>query len=419
MHLLPLRNCWPGFLAAVIMLAGCQKTTPTPTPPAAPPPAKQLDRIDDALRAAAKYLTSKQSPDGAWRSETYGALKDGASLTPLALEALSRLDDTDAPAVEKATQYLLGMVQPDGTIDSESSGLTYPVYTAALAVIVLSRQGESQQKPREAWLAFLRQWQLTEELGWEEEDAFYGGWGYARHLPRKPAADQPFPPLGEPNLSATVFALEALRAAGAAADDPAAVKALKFVKRCQNFSGTAKQTDPLNDGGFFFVQQDWVRNKAGGPKVEENNKQENPPFRRFYSYGSATADGLRCLLLCGLDERHPRVAAARKWLTDPFSPRRHPGAYAADREHDRQSLYYYYCASAATALQQLNVVEAPAEKGDRGFWAEELADELLRRQREDGSWQNAAVEVREDDPLVATSLAIIALDICRNVIRRR
>jgi len=42
-----------------------------------------------------------------------------------------------------------------------------------------------------------------------------------------------------------------------------------------------------------------------------------------------------------------------------------------------------------------------------------LADELLRRQEADGSWVNAAGEVREDDPLVATPLAVGALAGCR------
>ena len=42
-------------------------------------------------------------------------------------------------------------------------------------------------------------------------------------------------------------------------------------------------------------------------------------------------------------------------------------------------------------------------------WADELTAELLRRQNPDGSWINDAVEVREDDPIVATALAVGAL----------
>ena len=50
-------------------------------------------------------------------------------------------------------------------------------------------------------------------------------------------------------------------------------------------------------------------------------------------------------------------------------------------------------------------------------WAEALADELIRRQAERGSWTNPAGAQREDDPLVATSLAMSALAICRTSLR--
>ena len=46
-------------------------------------------------------------------------------------------------------------------------------------------------------------------------------------------------------------------------------------------------------------------------------------------------------------------------------------------------------------------------------WANALADALLRRQQPDGSWVNDAEQVREDDPLVATPLAMAALAVCR------
>jgi hypothetical protein len=38
-----------------------------------------------------------------------------------------------------------------------------------------------------------------------------------------------------------------------------------------------------------------------------------------------------------------------------------------------------------------------------------LVEELLRRQRDDGSWVNPAHAVREDEPVAATSFALIAL----------
>jgi squalene-hopene/tetraprenyl-beta-curcumene cyclase len=135
--------------------------------------------------------------------------------------------------------------------------------------------------------------------------------------------------------------------------------------------------------------------------------------QRFASYGSATADGLGALVASGLRLDDPRVAAARQWLADNFSAASHPGRYAESREHVRPALYYYYCSSLARTLAAARVadLESPSRSAP---WAEAMADELLARQRTDGSWINPVVDVREDDPLVATPLAMMALACCRS-----
>ena len=46
-------------------------------------------------------------------------------------------------------------------------------------------------------------------------------------------------------------------------------------------------------------------------------------------------------------------------------------------------------------------------------WEAPLADELLKSQQPDGRWVNATRAVREDEPVLATSFAVIALAICR------
>src|SRR5436305_14933944 len=118
--------------------------------------------------------------------------------------------------------------------------------------------------------------------------------------------------LFEPNLSATVFALEGLHAAGVSGSDPAVKHALGFVRRCQNFRESAR--DPkLDDGGFFFIQDDSERNKAG--LATPTDKAPAKSALRVRSYGPATADGLRCLLAGGLANDDPRVIAARGWLS--------------------------------------------------------------------------------------------------------
>jgi hypothetical protein len=60
----------------------------------------------------------------------------------------------------------------------------------------------------------------------------------------------------------------------------------------------------------------------------------------------------------------------------------------------------------------LGVEELPTPSGPV-HWVETLAGELMCRQRPDGSWMNDAIEVREDDPIVATALASGALILCQ------
>src|SRR5439155_12987775 len=141
---------------------------------------------------------------GAWRSELKGPFKDGGSLTPLAVHALHVSAAADGTAAcHKGAAYLAKMARPDGTIDTGPHGLSYPVYTAALAVRVLSEVAPDRHRAaRNTWLADLRARQLTEDLGWQSADKPYGGWGFCAGVPRKPAADEFAPPLLESNLSA-------------------------------------------------------------------------------------------------------------------------------------------------------------------------------------------------------------------------
>jgi squalene-hopene/tetraprenyl-beta-curcumene cyclase len=404
--------------AALLSLAGCRSSP-------ADPPVSGGDRIDRSLAKAVHYLLDRQSPDGAWRSDVYGAFKDGDALTPLVLEALLAAEPATGrnsePSCRKGAGYLGQMVRDGGTIDADPHGLTYPIYTASLAVVVLRRLGDREHLiAADAWLRYLLDRQLTEQLGWRREDPEFGGWGYAADPLRRPAPGVTVPSVAQPNLSATLFALEALHSAGyyarpagsvsRHADHPSVENALVFIQRCQNFSDDAKPT-ALDDGGFFFVHGDPVRNKAGVAGAD------GAGHTRYISYGSTTVDGVRGLLLCGLPRDHPRVKAASRWLAQHFDPEHHPGSYVAEREASRRALYFYYTASLARALCALGTEEVKTPTGT-SKWAASLADALLKRQGKDGSWFNPAVDVREDDRLVATPLAVIALAACREALAR-
>jgi squalene-hopene/tetraprenyl-beta-curcumene cyclase len=408
----------PGLIGPLLLLAtaaglvGCGSG---PTAPREPASQSRTERVDRALTRAAEFLAAQQAKDGAWRSDFYGQLKDGPSLTPLVMRALQTATPFTgsaphaAAARAKGLAYLAALTRADGTIDEGPRGFGQPLYTAALATAALSQAEAADHRPaRDAWLSYLRQRQLTESLGWRPSDQAYGGWGYCAVLPQKPAPGEGGPPLLESNLSATAFALAALRAAGCPADDPAFRAALVFVKRCQNHADEpARREDPFDDGGFFFIYDDAGRNKAGVAGRDRTGRE------RFASYGSATADGLGCLVACGLARDDARTVATLRWLETHFDVTTHPGNYPEDREASREAVYYYYCRSLASALVGLGVMELDTPAG-RVHWADLLAEELLKRQREDSSWANDIFAQRENDPLVATSEAVEALATCRS-----
>jgi hypothetical protein len=360
-------------------------------------------RVDRALADAIRVLVAAQSADGAWRSRTYGALKDGLSLTPAVLKAVAfapAVDGSEA-AARRGAAYLVGHVRPDGSIDAGPFGMVYPVYTAAATVLALTRSNVAgAARARNGWLRELRRRQLTEDLGWAPDDPAYGGWGYSAEPPVK-HTDGPPP---DADLSSTLFAVGALRVSGAAPGDPALRKALRFVRRCQNVADDPRDSDPaFDDGGFFLTPTDPARNKAGVSGVDRLGRE------RYHSYGSATADGLRALWRCGLPADHPRAASALAWLTRNTSAAHNPGVFEPALEPDRDATYYYYAWSLAHALR----ASGPSPAGFGAGWTDAICRELIRRQSPDGSWSNPLRASKEDDPLIATPLAAGALGACR------
>ena len=77
-----------------------------------------------------------------------------------------------------------------------------------------------------------------------------------------------------------------------------------------------------------------------------------------------------------------------------------------------QGLYYYYDII-ARSLTAAGVGALDAEDGRVIDWRGELAAKIISLQREDGSWANANNRFWENDPVLATSFAVLALSLCR------
>lgn len=403
-------------------------------PPATPTESttQTQHRVESPLRqsiakATAFLLANRTAADGTWRSDVYGQFKDGTALTPLVAVTLLEVDTPDALAARKAAAgWLAKFARADGSIEEGPDRITFPLYTAALAVKLLSHPEHAEHRAaRDAWLNYLFSRQLTEANGWEHADKQYGGWGYYPFVPKKskPGELVPAQQLLESNLSATLFALDAICTAteNFPDDDPQKPKlrdvglaAWTFLSRRQNYTADATDwDDAFDDGGFAFIYDDPVRNKAGIAGTDKHGRT------RFHSYGSATADGLRALRLAwqltgnsrfGYQDRED---AARNWLVKRFSATEHPGTYTPALAPNRDAVYFYYAASATKALAQSKVREIEGV-----HWAESFSDALLARQQADGSWANEVELVRENDPILATCYAIQALSTClRNLPR--
>jgi squalene-hopene/tetraprenyl-beta-curcumene cyclase len=225
-------------------------------------------------------------------------------------------------------------------------------------------------------IGYLRGQQFTEQNGWRPQERVYGAWGMGggRRTP---------PDTGHVDLSMTRYVLDALRAAGVPDSDPAFAAARIFVERCQNFD---PRTPPGGDGGFFFSTTEADTNKAG---------QDGDHYR---SYGTTTADGILALLATGHALEDPRVLAAQRWLTDRHRDMAVPGFVGEAYQRWPKGLAFYYSAASAEAFRALRV--------DAGS---SVAEALRRTQRRDGSWANSENLVKEDDPLIATPLAVRAL----------
>lgn len=352
--------------------------------------------LDRSLKQGIALLVAGQSADGSWRASRYPALADGPSLTALVLRSLCehRQSAIVAKAWRRGIEYLARISPKDDIAELAADRYSYPLYTAAIAAETLAAV-PAYKAERGRWIDFLVRRQMTEPLGWQPADDEYGGWSYTRGLPARPKQAAARSPLDVANLSATMFALEALRAAGRPASDSAIKNALRFVKHCQNY--TQRQGDPrFDDGGFFFVLDDAARNKAGIAGSDTAGRV------RFRSYASATADGLRALRLCGLADDDPRLLAARDWLGRSLGELRIASGASPTAGSWHTASFYYACSSLGSSLDLFSKPDAST-----------LAAALVARQQPDGSWSNPAVDLREDEPLVATSLALAALSRCR------
>lgn len=185
------------------------------------------------------------------------------------------------------------------------------------------------------------------------------------------------------------------------ADDSAAQlnweAALHFLQQCQQLpeqnKGEWVSTKPEDRGGFVYF--------PGNSKAGEHSGEKGVVALR--SYGSMSYAGMLSYIYADLDPSDERVQAVLEWLNQHFTLDENPGM-------GTQGLFFYYhTMTKALTLSNVNQIGGPTSSNHD--WRHELALKLLDMQQGDGSWKNDQARWWEDDPVLATSYAIMTLEI--------
>ncbi len=355
---------------------------------------------ETAIQRGLRWLLSQQSADGGWHSETYGALKSGYGITSLVGLLLSGLDEQRRAASESAYQsairFLLKAVSSDGQLRLPGEIVDEPVYAAAhLSIALQQRPVADTAQALKLLLQGLQRQQISIGNGWPPDSIGLGGWSTS-YTPGF-AAD-----VSEPaTLSATATILRAL-ACHTAITPAIRDSALEFLSHCQRLTDNV----PEDRGGFWFTPDPkHPLNKAGWRTGSDGQPYAIP-------YATATCDGLLALAACGVDSRDPRVVSGLDFLrrrspeltaVSPAPENRLPRESAGIPDLERDGLAFYRAAALSRCLR-LNRQQLPKT----ALYLKSLKV-LCRRQQPDGAWQNPVKSMREDDPLIATALALLAL----------
>lgn len=338
----------------------------------------KLKDLGASRTKAINYLKTAQTEDGSWTSPEAPGIS-GLVAYSLLLSGVS----PDDPAMKKALQHLESFKQPDGGLYlPKSNHANYETSIVMLAFAAANKDGryDATLKAAEKFVREL-QWDESEKI--DKTDPKYGGQGYGQSKDR-------------PDLSNTMFFLEALQATGAKADDPAVQKALVFLSRCQNLESEFNTTAPaskVNDGGFYYTPALGGQSPAG--------KTDDGGLR---SYGNMTYAGLKSMIYAGLEPDDKRVKAATEWVQKFYTVKENPGM-------GQNGVYYYYqvFAKALTAVGDDKVKDAEGKEHD---WRKELAEHLFSIQKDNGSWVNTAARWYEGNPNLVTAYTLIALHYC-------
>ncbi|MDD4018389.1 MAG: terpene cyclase/mutase family protein [Kiritimatiellae bacterium] len=340
--------------------------------------------VKASVNKGLQWLKAQQKPAGMWSDEHMPAM------TALPLWAfVASGEKAYASEVDRAVAFLLGKQQTDG-------GIYVPVpgrqggwlgnYNTSICVAALYATGRREVMP--AVLKARSYIAASQHVG---DDPHAGGFGYDKDAGRRYS-----------DLNNTHFSMDAMRRTQGAEDlRPAGEKradinwdsALKYVTQMQNTEGETA-------GGFAYNTQD----PKGGVTTNASGRV------MLRAYGSMTYAGLLALVHARLGKSDPRVRSAVEYGSRFWTLEENPG-------QGQQGLFFYYNAM-SRALSAAGLDALPKHASDGTIrWREEMVRKIISLQKPDGSWVNENNRWWENDPVLATSYSLLALEFASGLAR--
>jgi squalene-hopene/tetraprenyl-beta-curcumene cyclase len=350
-----------------------------------------VDAVTAGAKKAVAFLLSQQNENGSF-GKSGGAQQPG--MVGLVVKALADSPEhlrEQNPALAKAAGRIVEFAQPNGAIGDPKLGLEN--YNTSIAVIGLAALENPQYKPiLENARKYILSCQQDEETGVKRDESpvTYGGFAYGSTK--------------RADVSNSGFSMEALHALGLEKDSPAWKNAVAFLKRSQDFDETndyATMKGGENSGGFVY----YPGKSAFGEITTRAGKKLPKP------YGNMTYVAVKSLLYAGVQKDDPALQAAFKWIRNNYAVDHQPGGTGTVG-------YYYYVMAFAKAFTAAGTVELDLPDGRKVNWASDLSTELLKLQKPDGSFSNEAQRWMESDPVVSTSYALQALNLCVDALKK-
>ncbi len=357
-------------------------------------------------RALAYLRSTQDEASGGWAHRETGP--NLPAITGLVLDGMlmdKRIDAND-PTVKRAIEYILSFRKPDGTIHD---GML-PSYNTAICLSALSRvhtcdAADAIKAGQDAIRAM--QWQGTlapnaqaYNEAVDENHPYFGGVGYGKH--------------SRPDLSNLGFAIQALHDTGVSTEDPAYERALVFLRRTQMLDEINEMAyaDGSSQGGFIYAtvpNAESVDSQPGQSQAGtfEEVLSDGSRATRLRAYGSMTYVGFKSLIYADLAPEDPRVQAALGWIEHNWTLEENPGMKSEGQ--------YYYYAVLARALDAFgrDTLTVRNQDGETRTvqWREELIRKLSSLQNPNGSFRTLNSRWMEDNPVLITAYALIALEI--------